>query len=141
MIYLKSQLPSNRPESYQWRVWTPIWVELSQRAVKEACTTEGADLRTPEQLRARDSCSTMTSEGRQDGWSQSVVPGPAVISGCGPRASSGLRVWSPGQERSQSVVLIPATVGSPGSLSKMQIFCPAPIYCLRNSGICVLTNS
>ena len=94
MIYLKSQLPSNRPESYQWRVWTPIWVEFSQRAVKEACTTEGAGLRTPEQLRARDSCSTMTSEGRQDGWSQSVVPGPAVVSGCGPRASSGLRVWS-----------------------------------------------
>ena len=54
--------------------------------------------------------------------------------------TGGLRVWSPGQQRSQGVVLRPATVESPGSLSEMQISCPAPIYCLRNSGICVLTN-
>ena len=90
-------------------------------------------------------CGPQTSSGLrvwslEQKWSQSVVLGPAVVSECGPWTRTGLRVWSLEQQWSQSVVLRPSAVGSPGSLSKMQISCPAPIYCLRNSGICVLTN-
>ena len=55
--------------------------------------TEGGGLRTLKQSRARDSCSAVTSEGRREQWSQSVVPeqqwsqsvvpGPALVSECG----------------------------------------------------------
>ena len=80
---------------------------------EDSGATEGKRQLQPDDIRGdKTGGLRVWSPGQQ--WSQGVVPGPAAVSGCGPRASSGLRVWSPGQQWSQGVVPGPAVVSGCG---------------------------